>query len=183
MAIIDRLCASRALKKRIAERRGRLYRIACAWCSDVHLADDLVQETIARAMEKCHDVRDPSRLDSWLYTILNNCWREHLRRRRPEEEVNDQGLACTRCPERVTVSSDLAEKTLRLMERLSSGQRQVLTLVALEEFSYREVADILDIPVGTVMSRLSRARQFLANGLDAAQSSRPLPRPILRRVK
>jgi RNA polymerase sigma-70 factor (ECF subfamily) len=183
MTIIDRLCAAGVLKKRIADRRGRLYRVACAWCGDVHLASDLVQETLARAMGKCQDVRDPTRLDSWLYSILNNCWREHLRRRRPEEDVCDQALAGTDCPERATVSTDLVEKTFRLMARLPDGQRQVLALVALEELNYREVADTLDIPIGTVMSRLSRARQVLASGLSEAQGRPAVQRPALWRVK
>ncbi len=183
MSIIDRLCAAKALKDRIARRRGRLYKVAYAWCGEPHLADDLVQEAIARAMDKYRQLRDPSRLDSWLYSILNNCWREHLRRRRPETEVDEESLECTRCPERLNQASELARCVLNLMARLPEGQRQVLSLVALEDLSYREVADVLDIPIGTVMSRLCRARQTLLEGFEALQQPVERPRPYLRRVK
>jgi len=183
MNIIDRLCAARALKERIATRRVRLYKVAYAWCGEPHLADDLVQEAMARAMDKYLQLRDPSRLDSWLYSILNNCWREHLRGRRPETELDDQAHECTHCPERINLSSELTERVFELMSRLPEGQRQVLSLVALEELSYREVAEALDIPIGTVMSRLSRARQFLADRLSAANKPLAETRPKLRRVK
>jgi RNA polymerase sigma-70 factor (ECF subfamily) len=183
MNIIDRFCATRALKARIADRRGRLYRVAYAWCGERHLADDLVQEAMTRAMDKHGQLRDPSRLDSWLYSILNNCWREHLRTRRPDLNIEDQDLECDQCPERVNLSGELAEQIILLMARLPEGQRRVLALVALEELSYRDVAETLDIPIGTVMSRLSRARRFLAERMSADAKPVATARPYLRRVK
>jgi RNA polymerase sigma-70 factor (ECF subfamily) len=183
MTVIDRLFAARALKGRIAERRERMYKIAFAWCGERHLADDLVQEAMFRAMDKCSQLRDPSRFDSWLYSILNNCWREHLRARRPIVDLDDQDLECTRCPERINASSELAERVIALMAMLPEGQRQVLALVSLEDFSYREVAETLDIPIGTVMSRLSRARRFLADRLGAENGPAEPSRPRLRSVK
>jgi RNA polymerase sigma-70 factor (ECF subfamily) len=183
MTIIDRLCAARALKNRIADHRGRLFRVAYAWCGDRHLADDLVQEAISRAIDKCHQLRNPSRLDSWLYSVLNNCWREHLRMQPLQIGVDDQDLACTRCPERLNVSGELAERLMELMQTLPESQRQVLALVVLEEFSYRDVAETLDIPIGTVMSRLSRARRFLAEQLRVAGEPVRKGRSHLRRVK
>lgn len=183
MAIIDSLCAARALKHRIAERRGRLFRVAYAWCRDRHLADDLVQEAIERAINKCHQLKDPSRLDSWLYSVLNNCWREHLRMRREHVDLNDDDLVCTNCPERQNISGELAARVMELIGFLPDNQRQVLTLVVLEEFSYREVAEILDIPIGTVMSRLSRARGSLSEQMNSASEPVTEPRSYLRRVK
>ena len=183
MTIIHRLCAARALRNRIAERRGRLFRLAYAWCGDRHLADDLVQEAISRAIDKCHQLREPSRLDSWLYSVLNNCWREHLRMQPVHTKVDDHELECTRCPERLNVSGELAERVLELMRCLPENQRQVLSLVVLEEFSYRQVAETLDIPIGTVMSRLSRARRFLAEHLHTASEPVNAGRSYLRRVK
>ena len=183
MIIIDRLCAAGALKARIAERRTRLYRVAYAWCGERFLADDLVQEAITRALDKSRQLKDPSRLDSWLYTILNNCWREHLRARRPHADLDDQDLEYTCCPEQINASRELAEGIFALMALLPEGQRQVLALVSLEEFSYREVAETLDIPVGTVMSRLSRARRFMADRLAAENGPTETSRPHLRSVK
>lgn len=180
MTIIDLLRGGPVAKDQIAERRGRLYRVAYAWCGERHLADDLVQETLTRAIGKRHQLREPSRLDSWLYSILNNCWREHLRgRRRPQDELDEQSLTSGRCPEGINQSSELCQRVLELMARLPEGQRQVLSLVALEELSYREVAEALDIPIGTVMSRLCRARQSIARALEAPGATRVQ----LRRVK
>lgn len=181
---VERLCAGRALKRRIAERRGRLYRVAYAWCGDAMLADDIVQETMARALGKFHQLRAPDRLDSWLYSILNNCWREHLRNVRPGVPLDEETLGCADCPEQASVTDDLARRVRDYIGRLPLGQRQVVTLIALEEFTYAEVAEALDIPIGTVMSRLSRARQFLSQRLSAANR---VPggghAPYLRRVK
>lgn len=183
MNIIDLLCGAPVAKHQIAERRGRLYRVAYAWCGERHLADDLVQETLTRAIAKRHQLREPSRLDSWLYSILNNCWREHLRGRRPQDELDEQSLTSSRCPEGINQSEELCQRVLELMARLPEGQRQVLSLVALEELSYREVAEALDIPIGTVMSRLCRARQFIARALEAPGLTAAATRPHLRRVK
>ena len=98
-------------------------------------------------------------------------------------EVAENDLECTRCPERLNASGELADRVLKLMHRLPQNQRQVLALVALEEFSYREVAETLDIPIGTVMSRLSRARRFLTEQLDAASEPVITRNVHLRRVK
>ena len=183
MNIFERLCSARELKGRIADRRSRLYKVAYAWCGERHLADDLVQETLTRALSKSHQLNDPSRLDSWLYSILNNCWKEYLRGRCPCSELDEEVLECTHCPERASLADELAQRVTDLMDRLPVGQRQVMGLVALEELSYREGADALDIPIGTVMSRLSRARQFLAERLSSASRPVEAPRVYLRRVK
>jgi RNA polymerase sigma-70 factor (ECF subfamily) len=183
MNIIDRLCVARAFKRRIGECRGRLFKVAYAWYGERHLADDLVQEALTRAMDKHGQLRDPSRLDSWLYSILNNCWREHLRNRRPDADIDDHEIACDRCPETISQSGETAERIMLLMARLPVGQRRVLALVALEELSYRDVAEALDIPIGTVMSRLFRARRFLADQMAADNEAVQPSRLHLRRVK
>jgi RNA polymerase sigma-70 factor, ECF subfamily len=183
MNIIKRLCSALELKGRISERRTRLFRIAYAWCGERHLADDLVQETMARALGKVQQLRDPDRLDSWLYSILNNCWREHLRGRRGDVELDEEMPACTHCPERANLIDQLAQRVLDLMGALPLGQRQVMALVALEGLTYREVAEVLDVPIGTVMSRLSRARGILAEQLGAPAVLPESPRTFLRRVK
>jgi RNA polymerase sigma-70 factor (ECF subfamily) len=183
MNVIERLYGARDLRRRIAERRNRLYKVAYAWCGDGYLSDDLVQDAMARALDKCHQLKDPARLDSWLYSILNNCWREYLRSRRPNVELDEEKLECLHCPEWVNIRDDLANRVQELIDRLPMGQRQVVTLIALEEFTYKEVAEALGIPIGTVMSRLARARQFLCERLNAANKVVEMPRPQLRRVK
>lgn len=179
-------------RRQLEALRPRLYRLAYAWCHDGHLADDLVQETLARAFDRAGQLRDEAALRPWLFSILNNCWRDHLRRRRDfldVDELDEAILSHDIGPERLYASRQATRRVRQALAGLPLGQRQVLTLVDLEECAYAEVARILEVPVGTVMSRLSRARQALKrlllaeggmtdNGLDGQAG-----RPELRRVK
>ncbi|WP_324778888.1 RNA polymerase sigma factor [Thiobacillus sedimenti] len=183
MSLITRLLFG--LRTDIEALRPVLYRIAYAWCHDEALADDLVQETLSKAWARRSQLREAAAMKGWLVAIMNRCWLDQLRSRRDFEDVEDwqDELAChadtpeARCNREQVIASVRAA-----VARLPLGQRQVLTLVDLEEFGYAEVAEILDIPVGTVMSRLSRARASLKNLLDAAMQQ-PGVQPVLRRVK
>lgn len=163
--------SKRREREEIEHHRRRLYRLAYSWCHDGALADDLVQDTLIRAMERAGQLRDPERLPAWLAAILVNCWRDHLRRQRPTDDIDDMDESLfadeDRTPERDAECSQIVSRVRREIEALPLGQRQVVTLVDLEEFSYAEVATVLDIPVGTVMSRLCRARQALKARLAA----------------
>lgn len=165
--------------------RPVLYRIAYAWCHDAALADDLVQETLSKALTRRAQLRDEASLKAWTVAILNHCWLDHLRSRRDFDDVEDwqdelESSADT--PEASCNREQVIACVRSAVARLPLGQRQVLTLIDLEEFGYAEVADILDIPVGTVMSRLSRARASLKIFLDTAMQQ-PTARPLLRSVK
>lgn len=169
----------------IEAMRPLLYRIAYAWCHDAALADDLVQDTLSKAWARRAQLRDEAALKAWLVAIMNHCWLDHLRSRRDFDDVDDwrdtlESAADT--PEASCSREQVVACVRSAVARLPLGQRQVLTLVDLEEFGYAEVAAILDIPVGTVMSRLSRARASLKQLLDAAMQQ-PAARPLLRRVK
>ena len=83
-------CTSVSLKSRIADSRTRLYRVALAWCGDEMLADDLAQETMTNGMTNIRQLRDQTRLFAWLYSILNNNWRLHLRRKKSHDELDDE---------------------------------------------------------------------------------------------
>lgn len=185
MGLLKSLCRQRELKQRIAETRPRLYRTAYAWCHDTHLASDLVQETLSKAIKRVGQLREENRLESWLFGIMVNCWRDHFRAQRETLDIDELELAHDRTPESEFHTQDIVNNVRRSIERLPEGQRQVVTLVDLEGFSYADVAVILEIPVGTVMSRLSRARQTLADYLlsykTAEQSS--MRTTALRRVK
>jgi RNA polymerase sigma-70 factor (ECF subfamily) len=150
-----------------------LRRYARALTRDPETADDLVQDTLVRALRSEHlfhggDVR------SWLYTILTNLNRNRLRSlaRRPplsvlgENDAADLGAA----PE--GGSRDIE----RALASLVDDQRTALLLVVLEGLSYREVAEVQGVPMGTVMSRLARARAQIKSYLESG-------RPALRRVK
>lgn len=165
--------------------RPLLYRIAFAWCHDAALADDLVQETLSKALERRAQLRDEAVLKAWVVSIMNHCWLDHLRSRRDFDDIEawqDELESSADTPEACCNREQVIACVRAAVARLPLGQRQVLTLVDLEEFGYAEVAGILDIPVGTVMSRLSRARASLKSILDVAMQQ-PAARPQLRRVK
>ena len=184
MIMLSRLLFG-ATRPCIEALRPVLYRIAYAWCHDAALADDLVQETLSKAWARRAQLREEAALKAWTVSIMNHCWLDYLRSRRDFDDVEDwqdelESAADTpeACCDRKRVIACVREA----VARLPLGQRQVLTLVDLEEFSYAEVAGILDIPVGTVMSRLSRARASLKNLLGPAMRQ-PAAQPLLRRIK
>jgi len=184
MLMISRLLFG-PFRPTIETQRPVLYRIAYAWCHDTALADDLVQETLSKAWSRRAQLRDEAALKAWMVSIMSHCWLDHLRRRRDFEDVEDwqdelESSADT--PEASCNREQVIASVRSAVACLPMGQRQVLTLVDLEEFGYAEVAEILDIPVGTVMSRLSRARANLKNLLDTAMQQ-PTTKPLLRRVK
>lgn len=165
--------------------RPVLYRIAYAWCHDAALSDDLVQETLSRAWARRAQLRDEAALKAWVVSIMHHCWLDHLRSRRDFDDVDelqDVLESGAETPEACCNREQVIACVRDAVARLPLGQRQVLTLVDLEEFGYAEVAGVLDIPVGTVMSRLSRARATLKTLLDVSMQQ-PAAQPRLRRVK
>lgn len=163
---------SARLRGAIETQRSALYRLAYAWCHEAALADDLVQETLLRALDRAGQLREPARLKGWLCSILANVLRDHYRRQRAFENVEDLDeavLADDATPEAASESARLVARVRAEVARLPFGQRQVVTLVDLEGCSYAEVSEILSVPMGTVMSRLCRARLALKERLlDAA---------------
>jgi RNA polymerase sigma-70 factor (ECF subfamily) len=157
--------------------------MAYAWCRDPMLADDLVQECLVKALRNRASLEDPARLNAWLFRILSNCWRDHLRRRRETEPLDDHHGVQEHTPEDAHSADQLVEQVRAAVAALSEGHRQVLTLVDLEGFSYAEVADMAGIPVGTVMSRLSRARTALRAALADLHGGQEQARTRLVRVK
>lgn len=138
-----------------------LRRFARALTGDPALADDLVQDCLERAMLKSH-LFDPSRpLRAWLFTMLRNLHISGLRRggrstivKTVDDLTDGEGSVPPEQEHRLAVGS-----VSQALDRLSDQHREVIVLVGLEEMSYRDVSEILGVPVGTVMSRLSRARE------------------------
>lgn len=172
MRIIGLFGPSASHRRNVEASRDTLYRLAYSWCHDAALADDLVQETLLLALDRAQQLREPERLKSWLCAILANRLRDHFRRVRGHEDIDELDeavLAHDETPETAREGMQLAERVRAEVARLPLGQRQVLTLVDLGEYSYAEVAEILQVPIGTVMSRLCRARaQLREKLLDAA---------------
>lgn len=184
MNIIQDFCKNQQLKRSIAEHRNAMYRLAYSWCHNQALSDDLVQEALAKALKNTAQLRDHKTLKAWLFRILTNCWRDHFRRNRETVDIDDIVLVETRTPEFRHDREQVVNQVRNAISELPLGQRQVITLVDLEGSSYIEVAEILEIPIGTVMSRLSRARQALkARLLEAGHQEADTGTPRLRTIK
>lgn len=151
----------------LIEEIPALRRYARVLCSDWSQVDDLVQECLLRAISRRRLWLGHKGIRPWLFTIMHNLFVNTLRRSGHvyvdglSAEYRD-GLTADEQAEELSVSSDF-EKAVR---QLSAEQREVLALVGLEQMSYRRVAKITGVPVGTVMSRLSRAREQLRKSLD-----------------
>jgi RNA polymerase sigma-70 factor, ECF subfamily len=184
MGVLSFFRRTQEARKELQLHRLRLYRIAYAWTHNPALADDLVQETLTKALQKSDQLRDAKASEAWLYTILANCFRDHFRRQRETEEVNEDKLVQESTPEDVSSEYEIVTKVRQAIGKLSEGQRQVVTLVDIEGFSYVEVSNILEIPIGTVMSRLCRARNALKQHLDSGMPSETAKQGVkLRRIK
>jgi RNA polymerase sigma-70 factor (ECF subfamily) len=145
-----------------------LRRFALSLARQPDMADDLVQLTVERAL-KARDRYDPSTpLEAWLFRILRNAFIDMTRRRRTrsiESDIDDMPEAASFDGRRDTEARLMLSQTLEAMRALSDDHRALLALVCIEEMSYAEAAETLGIPVGTVMSRLARARRALAQKL------------------
>ena len=186
MNILGFLGRSRAFERSLGESRPRLYRLAYSWCRNRMVAEDIVHETLSKALAQSGQLRDLAALHGWLLAIMANCWKDHYRNRRETEDIDEIGDALASGdagPDDDYEQSQIVRRVREAISRLPVGQRQVITLVDLEECSYADVAAILGIPIGTVMSRLSRARIALREMLQELQEVAGAARGKLERVK
>lgn len=159
-----------------------LRRYARALLRDKDDADDLVQDMLERVIRHWHQRPCAASLRAWLFTILHNLAIDRLRQRvrrgtpSPLEAVPEARLATAATQEAVIAQQDI----LALVSRLPDDQRSVLLLIGVEELSYAEAAVVLDVPQGTIMSRLSRARERLRRLIEEDRAD--VPRPVLRIV-
>jgi RNA polymerase sigma-70 factor (ECF subfamily) len=174
----------RAFKRLVVKNRKRLYRMAYSWTSDPYLADDLVQQTLLKALMNQKQLRDFGAAEAWLFRILANCLTDYRRAKREFLSGDNLEIIEKITPEHQAVEQQLVQKVRTAVHKLPINHRQVITLVDLEEFSYASVAQILDIPVGTVMSRLCRGRRALRDHLiDIKPREMPKPAVSIKRVK
>ena len=157
----------------IVQHIPRLRRYARALVGDRYAADDLVQDTLERAWSKYHLWRPGSDLRAWLFAIMHNVFVNQMRSRRMDREqpMEDGDGGAVRATQLDGIElNDLQ----RALSRLSLEHREVLMLVGVEQMKYEEVGRALDIPVGTVMSRLSRARERLRQQMGLASQASTL---------
>ena len=154
-----------------------LRRYAVALAGNAALADDLVQDSIERALRQAGQLREMNSMAAWLRRILHNLYIDGLRRSRgrgSHEDIDDFSDHPDLCVQALDSMSN--RDFVRAMNALSFEHRQILLLVGLEELSYRDIAGELGIPIGTVMSRLARARERLRNLMqDGGAQIRPFP--------
>lgn len=146
----------------------RLRRFAYGLTGSMDEGDDVVQSACERALQRADQFEPGSRLDSWMYRIVQTVWIDRLRKKsRIEQGVDPDDLARHPSGDAMREAHDrlaLADAR-RAIARLPAEQREVLMLVSVEGVGYRETAELLGLPIGTVMSRLSRARIALAKAL------------------
>ncbi len=150
-----------------------LRRYAHGLVSDRDRADDLVQDTLERAWSRFSMWQRRGESRAWMFGIMHNHFVDRLRaqRARPEEGAADEPAEL---PQRPMQTDGLELRDLdRLLQRLPPEQREVLLLVGVEELSYREVAMAIGVPIGTVMSRLSRARARLREQMQGRDVAAP----------
>lgn len=178
-----RFWQQRPFKQYLDRNWQRLYRMAYAWCHHPQTAHDLMQETLSKVLRQHHVFENDKALDVWLYKVMANCWRDHCRRQRDTIDIEQSELVADSNPETDHYQRQLKTALHQAMAHLSMTHRQIVTLVDLQELSYHEVAEILDIPTGTVMSRLCRARQQLREHLQQAGINPMQQITSIRRVK
>ena len=141
-------------------------------------AEDLVQETYAKALRGFSSFEAGTNLRAWMYRILRNTFltsRTGLAARKigwiEDEDANktDERAAHEETPERLLLQQESQQQILDALASLAIGDREILLLCEVEELSYREIAQVLELPLGTVMSRLSRARSRLRRALSAPE--------------
>lgn len=156
----------------------RLRRFGLALAGTADAADDLVQAACERALRRRDHFVPGTRLDSWVFRIMQNLWidsrRQHARRGGTPDD--DEALAVLPGTDgrRATESTITLSRVLAAMDHLPEDQRAVLAAVCVEGLSYAEAATLLDIPLGTVMSRLFRARRALAESLELPAGASPI---------
>ena len=166
----------------VEEQIPRLRRYARALTRDSNSADDLVQDTLVRGLAKAHLWQADTDIRAWLFTIMHNQYVNNVRRAQRERATVDvdqvaSTLVATTDP---TASRQLSELD-RALGQLSEGQRAVVLLVGLEGMSYDEAAKILRVPIGTVRSRLGRAREALRALMGMHDETKLARRQALRR--
>jgi RNA polymerase sigma-70 factor (ECF subfamily) len=157
----------------------RLWAFSLRLCGNQHDAEDVLQRACVRGLERSHQLQPGTSPLSWMFSIVHSTWINELRARnvrsRSSMDWDDDFLETVadpsmRTPEEILLNGEI----IAAVERLPEAQRTVMLLVAVEGFTYAEAAEILEVPIGTIMSRLSRARQTI--GAQFSDRSAPCER-------
>ncbi|MGH8130225.1 MAG: RNA polymerase sigma factor [Steroidobacteraceae bacterium] len=152
---------SDGIRAELGEMLPRLRRFARVITRNVQDADDLVQMAVEKALTRAEQWRPGSRLDSWMFGIMKNAWIDEIRARRRRERVHAPEEAGADVGDASAEARDIALSVQSAMTRLPEDQRMAIALVLVEGFSYKDAAETLAIPIGTLTSRLARGREAL----------------------
>jgi RNA polymerase sigma-70 factor (ECF subfamily) len=155
------------IKRGLTDNLSRLWRYGLVLSHRRDVADDLVQQTCLRALERSGQFETGTRLDRWLFSILHSIWLNEIRSRRVRQGQGfvDADEVLVFDGARETETHVMANQVLRFVNALPDAQRAAVFLAYVEGLSYREVASVLEIPIGTVMSRLAAARATLSGNV------------------
>ncbi len=163
----------------LARHRDRLYRFVLRHIGHATEAEDLAQQAFAEAARTYANFRGESQLSTWLYGIAMNLVRNHLSRspqrlyRFEDESALDDTAAAVANPEQQLAMTQLVRLLDRELDGLMPEMREVLLLVAMDDMSYEDAAALLSVPIGTVRSRVSRARSHLRRRMEKAGAVLP----------
>lgn len=171
----DAIASEEDIRAGLSQHLTRLWRYGVVLSRQRDVADDLVQATCVRALERAAQFTAGTRLDRWLFAILHSIWLNEVRSRRVRmgQGFVDADETLVFDGARETETHILAGQVLQRVQALPEAQRTAVFLAYVEGLSYREVAEILDVPIGTVMSRLAAARAKLAEDMGAGADGRP----------
>jgi RNA polymerase sigma-70 factor (ECF subfamily) len=150
-----------------------LRRFAISLCRSRDLADDLVQTACERALANAESFQEGTRFDAWMFRILRNLWIDEARRSKtagPQEDIDAHPELAGGSTEHEQEARLTLKTVAGAIDGLSGEQREVLLLVCVEELAYKDAAEVLGVPIGTVMSRLARARKNLAEATGISGS-------------
>lgn len=152
-----------------------LYRFAMSLVRDPDIAADLVQETFCIWAAKGHQLKDRSKAKTWLFTTLHREFLSHRRKssRFADKPVDDETTAEIPADQQDAERQMDGQRALELLGELDETYRAPIALFYLQQHSYKQIAEILDVPIGTVMSRLSRGKELLRKRMSADPASAP----------
>lgn len=159
---------SNTFESELTQLLPRLRRFAHSLSRNSADADDLTQATIERSLRSAHQWSPGTRLDSWLFQIMRNLWIDTARariRKERHEASPDEAQSIGEDPRQAIEASIELDRAMAAMQRLPDEQREVVALILIEGFGYREASEMLGLPIGTVSSRLVRGRTALLQSL------------------
>jgi len=175
----------------LAQNQSRfLYNVALRYVGNPYDAEDLVQETLYTAYDKFHQLRDSQKFKSWIFTILRNHFLKWQRKKVPvQADGFENGFDYLTQLESDSMRQDAAsvyekkieaETVQAILDKLPEKYKAVLILYYMEDSSYQEIAEMLAVPLGTVMSRLSRAKQIMKKALLRSTINQPQTKKVVR---